>query len=230
LAHSATLLTNGMVLVAGGANGNGSALSTAELFNPTTGRFTVTHNLNAARLFHTATMLDHGQVLVAGGNNSVAALASAERFTIQNLFVPTGSMRSARTFHSATLLDSAGLIGQVLVAGGFGSAALASTEIFNPITGTFRAAASLKFARLVHTATLLNDGSVLIAGGENKQNGVALAPAELLDLNTGKFVVAANLHFPRLFHTATRLPSGFVLIAGGTNNVTVVSNAELFVP
>jgi hypothetical protein len=52
----------------------------------------------------------------------------------------------------------------------------------------------------------------------------------LLDLNTGKFVVAANLHFPRLFHTATRLPSGFVLIAGGTNNVTVVSNAELFVP
>jgi hypothetical protein len=180
LAHSATLLTNGMVLVAGGANGNGSALSTAELFNPTTGRFTVTHNLNAARLFHTATMLDNGQVLVAGGNNSVAALASAERFTIQNLFVPTGSMRSARTFHSATLLDSAGLIGQVLVAGGFGSAALASTEIFNPITGTFRAAASLKFARLVHTATLLNDGSVLIAGGENKQNGVALAPRSCL--------------------------------------------------
>jgi hypothetical protein len=57
-----------------------------------------------------------------------------------------------------------------------------------------------------------------------------LAPAELFNPDTGKFAIAASLHFPRLFHTATLLPGGAVLIAGGTNNVSVVGNAELFLP
>ncbi|HEY2105749.1 MAG TPA: kelch repeat-containing protein, partial [Candidatus Binataceae bacterium] len=128
------------------------------------------------------------------------------------------------------LLDSASLAGQVLVAGGFLSSALATAEIFNPISNTFRSAGSLHFARLVHTGTLLNDGMVLIAGGENKQTGTALAPAELFDPNTARFAITGNMNFPRVFHTATRLPSGLVLMAGGTNNVRLVSNAELFVP
>ena len=71
---------------------------------------------------------------------------------------------------------------------------------------------------------------MLIAGGENNQNGHALAPAELYDPETGRFALSASLHFPRLFHTATMLSNGMVLIAGGTNNVTNVANAELFLP
>ena len=86
------------------------------------------------------------------------------------------------------------------------------------------------FARLVHTSTRLNDGQVLIAGGETNQNGRALGPAELFNPDTGKFTVAASLHFPRLFHTATILPSGIVLIVGGTTNAAVVGSAELYLP
>jgi hypothetical protein len=88
----------------------------------------------------------------------------------------------------------------------------------------------MHLARLVHTATRLIGGEVLIAGGEDNQGGHALAPAELFDPNTGKFALGASLHFPRLFHTATLLANGAVLIAGGTNNVTNVANAELFLP
>ena len=230
LAHSATLLSNGTVLLAGGADGKFHSLPFAELFNPATGRFTSTSNLNAARLFHTATTLENGQVLLAGGNNSVAALASAERFTSLKKFVLTGSMTTPRTFHSASLLNSGGLAGQVLMAGGFRTGPLASAEIFSPLTNAFKATGSMNHARLVHTATRLNDGEVLIAGGEDNQNGHPLAPAELFNPETRKFTVVTNLHFPRLFHTATLLPSGMVLIAGGTNNATVIPEAELFVP
>ena len=116
------------------------------------------------------------------------------------------------------------------MAGGFRTGALASAEIFNPITGTFKGTGGRNHARLVHTATRLNDGEVLIAGGEDNRNGHPLAPAELFNPEIGKFAVVTNLNFPRLFHTATLLPSGMVLIVGGTNNMTVIPDAELFVP
>lgn len=230
LAHSATLLSNGMVLVAGGADGLNHAVPFDELYNPATGRFTVTGSLNAARLFHTATTLDSGRVLLAGGNNSVAALATAERFTSLDKFALTASMSTPRTFHSAALLNSGALAGDVLIAGGFNHGPLGSAEIFNPVTESFKTTGSLHFARLVHTSTRLNDGQVLIAGGETNQNGRALGPAELFNPDTGKFTVAASMHFPRLFHTATILPSGIVLIVGGTNNAAVVGSAELYLP
>ena len=174
LAHSATLLSNGMVLVAGGADGLNHAVPFDELYNPATGRFTVTGSLNAARLFHTATTLDSGRVLLAGGNNSVAALATAERFTSLDKFALTASMSTPRTFHSAALLNSGALAGDVLIAGGFNYGPLASAEIFNPVTESFKTTGSLHFARLVHTSTRLNDGQVLIAGGETNQNGASL--------------------------------------------------------
>ncbi|MGO9057045.1 MAG: Kelch repeat-containing protein [Candidatus Binataceae bacterium] len=169
LAHSATLLSNGMVLVAGGADGLSHAVPFDELYNPATGRFTVTGSLNAARLFHTATTLDSGQVLLAGGNNSVAALGNAERFTSLDKFALTASMSTPRTFHSASLLNSGALAGEVLIAGGFNIGPLASAEIFNPVTGIFKTTGSLHLARLVHTSTRLNDGEVLIAGGETNK-------------------------------------------------------------
>src|SRR5262245_41686784 len=102
-----------------------------------------------------------------------------ERFTAST-FALTGSMRTARTFQTATLLNSGSVAGQVLVTGGFRVGPLASAEIFNPISATFRATDAMHLARLVHTATRLIGGEVLIAGGEDNQGGHALAPAELL--------------------------------------------------
>ena len=115
--HTATLLTNGMVLVAGGI-GAGN-LSSAELYNPTTGIWTATGSMTNTRYGHTATLLPNGLVLVAGGFNG-AYLSSAELYN-PAVTVELGpqcrfTWNIARYGHTATLLPN----GLVLVAGGIG--------------------------------------------------------------------------------------------------------------
>ena len=111
--HTATLLPNGQVLVAGGFGGD--YLASAELYDPATGLWTATGSMATARFHHTATLLPNGQVLVAGGFNDSGALASAELYDpATGLWTATGSMATTRDGHTATLLPN----GQVLVAGG----------------------------------------------------------------------------------------------------------------
>jgi prolyl-tRNA editing enzyme YbaK/EbsC (Cys-tRNA(Pro) deacylase) len=102
-------------------------------------------------------------------------------------FSPTGPLASARTFQQATLLDS----GRVLVTGGDADGwsdaghFLASAELYDPGTGAFSGTGSMTAVRSYHTATLLADGRVLIAGGHNAATD--LAPAELFDPVAGTF-------------------------------------------
>ena len=128
--HTATLLPNGQVLVAGGFNSTSGDLASAELFNPASGTWTATGSLNTGRDLHTATLLPDGQVLVAGGANSNSGLplTSAELFNPANgTWTVTGSLNTARDYHTAALLPN----GQVLVAGGFNftSGDLTSAEL-----------------------------------------------------------------------------------------------------
>src|SRR5262249_18351181 len=112
--HTATLLPNGKVLVAGGQGISGNNLASAELFDPAdvTGSWAATGSLNKGRFFHTATLLQNGKVLVAGGrDNTGANLASAELFDPAGnggagSWTATGSLNSAREFHTATLLPN----------------------------------------------------------------------------------------------------------------------------
>src|SRR5208282_4987187 len=134
--HTATLLNNGLVLMAGGYGSSGAALAGAELYNPATGVFTLTTgSLNTPRYSHTATLLPSGLVLIAGGYNSGGYLTSAELYdpTTQT-FTPAGSLNTARDLHTATLLNN----GMVLIAGGVDSSGLATTsaELYNPATET----------------------------------------------------------------------------------------------
>ena len=224
--HTATLLPNGQVLVAGGL-GSGGDLASAELFDPDTGSWTPTRNLNTLRAQHTATLLPNGQVLAAGGfNYSSGYLASTELFNpASGSWTPTGSLNTPHYLHSATLLPN----GQVLVAGGVnnnGSDAIASAELFNPDTGSWTPTGNLNNPRYSHTATLLPNGQVLVAGGYDG-NG-AIASAELFDQATGSWSPTGNLNTPRYFHTATLLTNGQVLVAGGYDGNGAIASAELF--
>jgi N-acetylneuraminic acid mutarotase len=229
--HTMTLLASGKVLIAGGENGGGSAkncpsLKTAELFDPGTGRWTLTSPMTAPRSEHTATLLADGRVLVTGGYTDGGlggeSLASAELYNpITGKWTETGAMHVARCYLTATLLPD----GKVLVAGGFGGTDSATTaELFNPATGKWTLTGPMKAEHSQHKATLLSDGRVVVVGGDPK--------VEIYNPVTGTWTAAGKLNFPFAFadHTATLLPNGKVLIAGGFYAGTHVASSEIFVP
>jgi hypothetical protein len=268
--HTATLLSNGKVLIAGGYNLTSAGIQSlllSELYDPSSGTFIANSKMTTARVGHTATLLPDGNVLIAGGFNDFTSargfLANVELYDPSTgTFTPTGQMTAARAGATATLLNN----GKVLIAGGSaGNAFLASAELYDPSTETFSATGNMTTARAYPTATLLINGKVLIAGGVDLEAGTADGGAELYnpdsgtftlaggttplgpfgetnsvtasllangkvlatlasaesvsdvaavyDPSTGTFTVTGNMTAPRV-HTATVLPDGTVLIAG----------------
>jgi hypothetical protein len=201
------------------------------LYDPASGTWTATGSLNTARYQHTATLLPNGMVLVVGGFSVGAhASASAELYdSTSGTWTTTGTLATARWGHTATLLPN----GMVLVAGGYNgtnyfdpSGYLASTELYDSASGTWTTTGSLNTARLTHTATLLSNGTVLVAAGRDSTNNPS-ASAELYDPVSGTWTDTGSLITVRRLHTATLLPNGMVLVAGGYNSV-VVASAELY--
>ncbi len=226
--HAAVILPSGKVLVIGGD-------ATADVYDPTTGTFSATgppmfaHGVNA-----TATLLNDGRVLVVGGTDAPSA---AELYDpASGKFLSTGPpVQPHGYFHTATLLND----GRVLVVGGLvnagnGGAASdtnAGGETYDPKTGKFAATGAMMANRNLHTATLLLDGRVLIAGGQSR---APFAPSltvfdstEIYDPSSGVFSPAGSMEEPRSGHFAALLSNGDVLIGGGA---TLDGSAELFNP
>jgi hypothetical protein len=238
--NTATLLSNGKVLVAGGRGGNGDPIAFTELYDPASGSWTASGRMVGARAGHTATLLADGRVLVVGGSDSLGSnhvlqgpqsssnglLATTELYDpASGSWTATGAMAEARIDHTATLLPD----GKVLVAGGYGGASgqeiLASAELFDPATGSWAMTGPMNVARARDTATLLADGTVLVVGGASSTLG-AVDSAEIYSPSSGSWSTTGQMIVARSGQTATRLHDGMVLVAGGD----ALASAELFNP
>ena len=236
--HTATLLPSGRVLVVGGVvatAGRFLTISTAELYDPVAGDWEPTGNLIAQRAYHTATLLQNGNVLVAGGCcGGSGALDGAELYDPSTgAWTPTGNLITGRYWHTATQLQS----GKVLVAGGLLNAApnmgqnKGSAELYDPVSGAWTRTGDLNEEHSQHTATLLQDGKVLVASGDNPYDdyGDANGTAEIYDPGTAKWSNTGSLRVIRNSHTATLLPIGKVLVTGGVY-FSAGTPAELYDP
>lgn len=194
-----------------------------------------TASMSKPRTVLTATKLTSGRVLVVGGTNNTAGMYGngASNFpTSTEVFDPitetwsySGYLTTGRYAHTATLLPG----GAVLVTGGVGigngnnTITLSSAELYDPVSGLWSAVASMAQPRAYHTATLLQNGKVLVVGGDS------LGTAELYDPSTGSWASAGNLLQTTVEHSATLLPDGSVLIAGGSFS-SFVTSAQRFDP
>jgi hypothetical protein len=225
-AHTATLLPDGRVLVAGGYN-NGP-LTTAEIYTPASGLWTPTGSMSTARSNHTATLLGDGTVLVAGGTGLAGALASAEVYDPRSgAWRSVGGLLGPRSEQTATLLRDGtvvvvgGLTGGTLDGGGglFGATPLASAERYVPSSQVWQPTGTMQAAHPDHTANLLADGRVLVTATTATAVG---SGREIYDPISGLWATAAtfidggnSLPIARSGHASTVLADGRVLSVGG---------------
>ena len=236
-AHSVTTLAFGQTLIAGGFQLSGGLrvpLASAEIFDERTGEFVPTVGMSVARYAHTATRLQSGKVLVVGGepaagfppDGNPAADHTTELYSpVIQQFLPGPALLTPReSGHAATLLAD----GRVLITGGnvctpkcgFTDAA----EIYDPASGRMASAGHMTQPRIFHTATLLANGRVLIAGGG--YSGSSSDAAEIFDPASGRFTaLAAKMTAGRDHHAAVRMPNGRVILGGGSS-----ASAEVFNP
>ena len=231
--HTATLLPNGRVLLAGGWNQQGRT-ATAELFDPQTGTFEYTGSLMAPRQGLTATLLHNGQVLIAGGDSARnAPQLTAELYDpATETFIPTGRLKDGRFGHTATLLAD----GKVLLVGGTSGHdnILASAEIYDPEMGQFSPTRDAILIRYKHTAVLLNDGNVLILGGADRRDWSGqYDSAEIYSVKTGTFTRITDMIQERfkIADAAVLLKDGNVLIGGGHRQLEIFdAQSQTFLP
>lgn len=230
--HTATLLKDGQVLVTGGLGVEGvyTTLASAELYNPSTGKWTPTGSMSVNRTGFTATLLENGEVLVAGGSDyEINCWATAELYNPSTgEWSLTGSMTQPRCLHSATLLSN----GDVLVSGGVDSlydtnintATVTAAEIYNPSTGKWTATGSLNVSRASAATLLLENGEVLSAGGYNNTGNsnpnTYLTSAELFDPATGTWNLTGSIS------GSVGLPTNPVLLSDG--DVLIAGFAQIY--
>ena len=204
--HSATLLADGRVLIAGGYN-TSRVEASAEIYDPTTNTFTNTGAMTTPRWGHTAILLGDGRVVILGS-------FGADLYDPQTgVFVSTGNL-AAPYGDTATLLKDGTVLITVL---DFDEQPYRTHgEVYDPVTGTFARVGDMVTFHLYPTFTQLSDGRVLFVGGDVGDGGDgASVVAELYDPQTGRFTETGGLTTGRQNHTATLLTDGSVLIAGG---------------
>jgi N-acetylneuraminic acid mutarotase len=221
--HSVNLLKNGKVLVVGGTDSNGVALSSVEQYDPVTRTWSKMSAMASPRYDHRATVLLDGRLLVTGGSGPGTTIYSSTEIydPSTNKWVSGGNMVTTRTAHVAVLMGN----NRVLVTGGSTGT---TYDLYDPATGIWTTnsipAAIGKYA----TITILTDTHVLVVGGDT---GTASNATYLFVPETLTWSTKATMNVARKQHTATLLADGRVLVLGGANGGGAALNTgEIYDP
>ena len=206
--HTATLMSDGRVLVVGGAIGGGMQSDQVEIFDPQTDTWYGAMPIESDRASHTAQLLEDGRVLVVGGGSANGNPAGGDALVYDpqmNTWTATGPMVNMRINGKSVRLSD----GRVLVVGGINlidsinsvRMPLTSAEIYDPTTNTWAATGSLSQARYGHVLTLLQDGRVLVSGGAHDRDCCWTSDSyasliEIYDPLTGVWDLAGTLPQP----------------------------------
>ena len=251
--HTATAIpcgpNSGKILFAGGMGAFSGALSSTELYDPATGKFSAGPAMHAACALCTATVIrsgkNAGKILIAGGYDPHGFPGSTELYDpAANVFVPGPLMHPARVAFTATVIPSGKNAGKILIAGGAQLGADDhddSTELYDPATNKFVRGPTMKSTRDNPTVIAIssgpNTGKILIAGGEQDDKDEAgrdasLASTELDDPDTNTIAPGPAMDKRRVAHTATVILSGKnagrILIAGGIEKDTDKNGSGIF--
>ena len=228
------------VLLAGGIHAPANSLATGFVYNRATQTFAATTNtMVTPRENHGAILLttgaNAGKVLIVGGQNTVASSSTlttdVELFDFStglfSALVPSAGTPAVRNYPVLTLLND----GKVLITGGRDGSAvdLNTAEVYDPVANTFTAVSNtMTDGRSFHTATKLQDGTVLVAGGNIS---TASATADLYDPNTNSFTQVGGTSLgARYGHTAVLLPDGLVLLSGGHDGSNALTTVKVYDP
>jgi len=218
--HTATRLADGRVLVIGGCSWGGFCTDRTEIFDPQSNTWTEAAPLESDRASQAAVLLDSGLVLVAGGAGPQGAGSAVLYDPLANAWIPTGPMVTPRVQASAIKLWD----GRVLLVGGLNTAenpsVLASTEIYDPATNRWTAAAPLSQPRYAFTLEMLPDGQVITLGGarqyDNPWNEASFVrEIESYDPLADRWYIAGELPQPVTYAAAAFLPDGRLWLSGG---------------
>jgi hypothetical protein len=237
-------LTDGRVLVAGGRDADSIyATTSAVLYDPASGSWASTGNLNVAREGATATLMRSGKVLVVGGQCSGTMLAHCpwEVSSAVELYDPStgtfslvGDLPDGRYRHTVTVLAD----GRAMIAGGYSCVTTpelwcgesSSVVFYNPADGSLSIGPPMTRSRIRHTATALADGRVLVVGGECISDGCVdpASTAELFDPRTNAWTVTRPPLSRAIYHAAALVGRGQVLVVGGLGGNGSSNSAQLF--
>jgi hypothetical protein len=247
--HTATMLRDGRVLIVGGSDNGIHTVDSAEIYDPSSGTFSRTGHLNQPRVAHVAALLGTGKVLIAGGGRGgmpggYISYDTAEMYdpATSSFTAMRAHMKSDRVGAAAVKLND----GRVLIVGGKSGRIVMSrvrnlssltplntAEIFDPESGTFIRTGDMSAPHYLATATLLNDGNVLVVGGWTIRGPivVGMRDADVYQPETNRFFRAGQTNVARLTNTATLLNDGEVLIAGGlADKALITSSVEFYSP
>lgn len=221
-------------IIIGGYTSGLTPMSSCEVYDPATARWSYTGSLNVARAHAVPYKLSNGTILVFGGligyyGQGIETDSVESYDPATGVWTVVGAMNEARLLPTVTQINDS----IILIAGGLTSSGVTSScELYNINTHSSTTAASMEITRYEHRAVLLNNGKVLITGGrDGGAYGQFFNSCEIYDPSTNDWTTSGDMHQARMQGILAKFSDGTILTSGGRNTpVSSAPGSELFDP